>query len=222
MKHCRSGNIVKRNWRNYAPIPALKGGFCADPKKRSRSRTNLLRSGGAFHERDLGDVDAAAAEAALAIDEVIASQLMEGVVEAVGQAIAIDRFIVAGPPALQRRRPTGGSIGGVWASKAALEPLVLANGDEVKNLAPLKVEIVDPGGTAAAMRARAYPGEDLATLKHPRAVAEALIELLNGDFETGTRLKVISRAVVKVRCGTSNAAVAQALHPSFWIMVLYA
>jgi len=82
--------------------------------------------------------------------------------------------------------------GAYGASKAALETLVTAYGEEVKNLAPLKVAIVDPGATATQMRARAYPGEDPATLKAPGAVAAAVIELLGGDFETGCRLEVRS------------------------------
>jgi hypothetical protein len=40
------------------------------------------------------------------------------------------------------------------------------------------------------MRARAYPGEDQATLKPPGAVAEAVVDLLTGDFETGHRLEL--------------------------------
>jgi short-subunit dehydrogenase len=80
--------------------------------------------------------------------------------------------------------------GAYGASKAALETLVLSYGEEVKNLVPLKVAIVDPGATATTMRARAYPGEDPATLKEPGAVAEAVVELLRGDFESGYRLEV--------------------------------
>jgi NAD(P)-dependent dehydrogenase (short-subunit alcohol dehydrogenase family) len=80
--------------------------------------------------------------------------------------------------------------GAYGASKAALETLVLAYGDEVKNLAPLKVAILDPGATATKMRQRAYPGEDQATLKGPETVARALVDLLNRDFETGERLEL--------------------------------
>jgi short-subunit dehydrogenase len=80
--------------------------------------------------------------------------------------------------------------GAYGASKAALETLVLAYGEEVKNLAPLKVAIVNPGATATAMRARAYPGEDAATLKPPSAVAEKVTDLLKGGFETGYRLEL--------------------------------
>ncbi len=80
--------------------------------------------------------------------------------------------------------------GAYGASKAALEALVLAYAEEVANLAPLKVAIVDPGSTATRMRARAFPGEDQATLKPPSAVAEAILALLGRDFETGERLVV--------------------------------
>ena len=80
--------------------------------------------------------------------------------------------------------------GAYGASKAALETLVLSYGEEVQNLSPLKVAIVDPGATATTMRARAYPGEDPMTLKTPAVVADAVIDLLNGDFETGHRLEV--------------------------------
>ena len=80
--------------------------------------------------------------------------------------------------------------GAYGASKAALETLVLAYGEEVKDLAPLKVALVNPGATATQMRAKAYPGEDQATLKPPSAVAAAVVDLLRGDFETGHRLKL--------------------------------
>jgi NAD(P)-dependent dehydrogenase (short-subunit alcohol dehydrogenase family) len=80
--------------------------------------------------------------------------------------------------------------GAYGASKAALETLVLAYAEEVRNLAPIRVAIVDPGKTATAMRARAYPGEDPTTLKPPKAVAEAVTHLLQGEFPTGHRLDV--------------------------------
>ena len=78
--------------------------------------------------------------------------------------------------------------GAYGASKAALETLLLAYAEEVGSVSPIKVGIVNPGPTATEMRARAYPGEDPATLKSPAEVAEAIVELLKGDFETGHRL----------------------------------
>ena len=50
-----------------------------------------------------------------------------------------------------------------WApysvSKAALETLAKTYANETAD-SPIKVNIVDPGATATAMRAEAYPGED--------------------------------------------------------------
>ncbi|HYE27500.1 MAG TPA: SDR family NAD(P)-dependent oxidoreductase [Allosphingosinicella sp.] len=80
--------------------------------------------------------------------------------------------------------------GAYGASKAAFETLVLAHAEEVRNVSPVRVALVDPGSTATAMRARAYPGEDPATLKPPSAVAEAVVALLERDFETGERLEL--------------------------------
>ena len=80
--------------------------------------------------------------------------------------------------------------GAYGASKAALESLVSAYGQEVGNVTPIKVAIVDPGSTATQMRARAFPGEDPATLKLPTVVAEAIVGLLASDFDSGHRLEV--------------------------------
>lgn len=80
--------------------------------------------------------------------------------------------------------------GAYGASKAALETLVLAYGEEVRNVSPIRTAIVDPGATATVMRTRAFPGEDPATIKQPAAVADAIVALVNSDFETGHRLEV--------------------------------
>ncbi|HEY0113039.1 MAG TPA: SDR family NAD(P)-dependent oxidoreductase [Allosphingosinicella sp.] len=80
--------------------------------------------------------------------------------------------------------------GAYGASKAGLETLVLSYAEEVRNISPVKVTILDPGATATTMRARAFPGEDPATIKPPEAVAEAVVKLLSRDFETGERVEV--------------------------------
>ena len=49
--------------------------------------------------------------------------------------------------------------------------MLLAYADEVANLAPIHVAIVDPGAAATAMRAKAYPGEDAATIQSPAEAA---------------------------------------------------
>jgi short-subunit dehydrogenase len=80
--------------------------------------------------------------------------------------------------------------GAYGASKAALETLVLAYGEEVRNTSAVRIAVVDPGATATKMRQRAYPGEDQATLKSPSAVADAIVRLLERDFETGERVEI--------------------------------
>ncbi|WP_109806567.1 SDR family NAD(P)-dependent oxidoreductase [Sphingosinithalassobacter portus] len=71
------------------------------------------------------------------------------------------------------------------ASKAAFDNLLLSYGEEVRNLTPIRVAIVDPGATRTKMRARAFPGEDPATLKGPEVVADAIARLAVAGFETG-------------------------------------
>jgi NAD(P)-dependent dehydrogenase (short-subunit alcohol dehydrogenase family) len=80
--------------------------------------------------------------------------------------------------------------GAYGASKAALETLIVSYGEEMRNISKLRVAIVDPGKTRTAMRARAYPGEDPATVKEPATVADAIVALLGSEFETGHRLVV--------------------------------
>ena len=78
--------------------------------------------------------------------------------------------------------------GAYGASKAALDTLLLAYAAENRNLGRVRVAIVDPGATATVMRARAFPGEDPATIKAPHVVGDAVAALLTQDFASGTRL----------------------------------
>jgi len=80
--------------------------------------------------------------------------------------------------------------GAYGASKAALENLVLAYGDEMEGLGNLRVAIVDPGATATVMRRDAFPGEDETKLKQPSVVGEAIADLVTSDFATGARIRV--------------------------------
>lgn len=64
------------------------------------------------------------------------------------------------------------------ASKAALEHLIACYADELAAISRLRVEVFDPGRTATAMRARAYPGEDQSTLPTPETVAERIVGML--------------------------------------------
>jgi len=71
------------------------------------------------------------------------------------------------------------------ASKAAFETLLLTYGEEVRQITPVRVAIVDPGATRTRMRARAFPGEDAATLKGPEVPGARIAALLVEGFEAG-------------------------------------
>jgi len=78
--------------------------------------------------------------------------------------------------------------GAYGASKAAFDTLLGAYADETNGR--IKVAIVDPGATRTAMRARAYPGEDPATLKGTEVVAARIADLLRDGFKSGERICV--------------------------------
>lgn len=96
-----------------------------------------------------------------------------------GRVVAVTSSVGANP------RAYWGAYG---ASKAALDTLIQAYGQEVGNVTNIRAAIVDPGATATQMRARAFPGEDPATLKGPEIVGAAVAEMLERDFENGFRL----------------------------------
>jgi NAD(P)-dependent dehydrogenase (short-subunit alcohol dehydrogenase family) len=100
---------------------------------------------------------------------------------AAGRLVALTSSVGAAPRAFW---------GAYGASKAALETLVASYGEEVKNLSAVRTAIVDPGRTRTQMRAKAYPGEDPATVKEPSVVADAIVAMLTTEFETGHRLVV--------------------------------
>jgi short-subunit dehydrogenase len=80
--------------------------------------------------------------------------------------------------------------GAYGASKAAFETLLGAYGDETSEISRLRVAILDPGATRTAMRARAYPGEDPASVKEPEVVAKRIAELAIKGFDAGHRERV--------------------------------
>ena len=75
--------------------------------------------------------------------------------------------------------------GAYGASKAAMETLVLAYGEEVEAVSKIRVAVIDPGATRTKMRERAYPGEDPAKVKPPEDVATRIVDLIAEDFESG-------------------------------------
>ena len=75
--------------------------------------------------------------------------------------------------------------GAYGASKAAFETLVQAYGEEVEGISNIRVALLDPGATRTAMRERAYPGEDPASVKPPEIVADKIVELVASDAASG-------------------------------------
>jgi NAD(P)-dependent dehydrogenase (short-subunit alcohol dehydrogenase family) len=83
-----------------------------------------------------------------------------------------------------------------WApysvSKAALEALAKTYANETAD-STIKVNLVDPGATATAMRAEAYPGEDQETLQTPDEVAKAILGLSLPETEASCQIFAVDR-----------------------------
>ncbi|MGE7205095.1 SDR family NAD(P)-dependent oxidoreductase [Sphingomonas sp. NPDC019816] len=75
--------------------------------------------------------------------------------------------------------------GAYGASKAAFETLLGAYGDETSEISAIRTAIVDPGATRTQMRAKAYPGEDPASVKAPEVVADRIAALAIEGFAPG-------------------------------------
>lgn len=86
-------------------------------------------------------------------------------------------------------RPFWGAYG---ASKAAFESLLSTHGQEIERISKIRVAIIDPGATRTAMRARAYPGEDPATVKPPEVVGERIAAMCLEGFENLHRERIAS------------------------------
>ena len=76
------------------------------------------------------------------------------------------------------------------STKAAFDNLLESYAQEVANTGAIRVAIIDPAATRTAMRAKAYPGEDPASVKPPEEVGAYIAQLLEDDFETGHRARV--------------------------------
>ena len=112
---------------------------------------------------------------------VIAQQAMLAAFEPLLRRADAGRVIALSSSVARLPRAYWGVYG---ASKAALENLVTTFGEEMRNISTIRTAIIDPGATATDMRARAFPGEDAATLKSPAVVADALAALVERGFES--------------------------------------
>jgi len=71
--------------------------------------------------------------------------------------------------------------GAYAASKAALEAFVQAYAKEVE-VTNLKVNLLNPGATRTAMRAKAMPGENPDALPDPADLAPLIVDMLSPDY----------------------------------------
>ena len=83
--------------------------------------------------------------------------------------------------------------GAYGSTKAAFDNLLDSYAQEVRDTSNVRVAIVDPGATRTMMRAKAYPGEDPASVKPPQVVGEAIVELCGKQFASPHRLRVNAR-----------------------------
>jgi NAD(P)-dependent dehydrogenase (short-subunit alcohol dehydrogenase family) len=131
----------------------------------------------------VADIDGAAFSKALTIN-VLATQSLIANFDGLLRKSANPRVIGLTSSVAQTPRAFWGAYA---SSKAAFEVLLDCYAQETKNVSKLRVAIVDPGATRTAMRARAYPGEDPASVKAPQVVAERLVSLLGEPFASGYR-----------------------------------
>jgi len=87
----------------------------------------------------------------------------------------------------QKPRAYWGAYG---ASKAAFENLLETYAQEVAAISNIRLAILDPGATRTAMRAKAYPGEDPASVQPPEAVASRIAALLTTSFPNRHRERI--------------------------------
>ena len=72
--------------------------------------------------------------------------------------------------------------GAYAASKAAVEALAQCYAKEVE-VTDLKVNLLNPGATRTAMRAKAMPGENPETLPDPADIATLVVEMLSPGYQ---------------------------------------
>ena len=132
------------------------------------------------------DIDQTQFSKSLTIN-VLATQLLLARFDPLLKASADPRLIYLTSSVASEPRAYWGAYA---ASKAAAENLIASYAEESRNTSKVRVAIVDPGATRTAMRAKAYPGEDPASVKPPEAVAQRLVAMLGEQFTSPHRERV--------------------------------
>ncbi len=131
----------------------------------------------------VGDIDSASFGKALTIN-VLATQALIANFDPLLRNSSDPRLIFLTTSVASQPRAFWGAYA---ASKAAAEVLAQCYAQEVRNITKVRVAIVDPGATRTAVRARAYPGEDPASVKPPEVVAARILALLGEQFSSPHR-----------------------------------
>lgn len=138
----------------------------------------------------VADIDQRAFGKALTTN-VLATQAILGNFDPLLRKSGNARVIALSSSVAQKPRAFWGAYA---ASKAACDVLLDCYAQETAKVSKIRVAIVNPGATRTAMRARAYPGEDPASVKPPEVVAERLIALLGEQYPSGHRESVNQQA----------------------------
>ncbi|WP_321340471.1 SDR family NAD(P)-dependent oxidoreductase [Breoghania sp.] len=81
-------------------------------------------------------------------------------------------------------------------TKAALEAMARTYAAETDTTSNVRINLVSPGPMRTAMRAKAMPGEDPATLPHPSEIVGPILDLLSPTFDqTGMLYNFPSRSL---------------------------
>lgn len=115
-------------------------------------------------------------EEAMAINAMVPYRLLRSLHPLLRAAHAARAVFVS----TSRARKVSAYWGPYAASKAAMEQIVATYAAEVA-MTPIKVTLLDPGPVRTAMRQKAFPGEDPASLPPPEMLAPLFAELLSAE-----------------------------------------
>lgn len=134
----------------------------------------------------VADIDQPGFSKALTVN-VLASQALIASFDKLLRRSLDARVVLMTSPAAKMAMPYWASYAG---TKAAQEMLFECYALEVRNISKVRVALLDPGAVRTAMRAKAFPGEDPASVKGPEVVAERVVGLLGEQFASPHRESV--------------------------------
>lgn len=185
-----SATLVPLDLKDYAALDRLGASIF----ERWGRLDALLGNAGAFGGLSpLGHIEPKAFEEMMAVNVTANWRLIRSLDPLLRQSPAGRVLFLSSTVARQARVFWGGYA----VSKAALETLALTYAGECEGTA-IRVNLLNPGGTATGMRRKAFPGEDPASIPQPEDVARLIVEMLSPDYaDTGTRVNYREWAAAK-------------------------